>query len=262
MANGLTWAAIGTGFTFLMTAMGAGTVFFFRKSISLSAQRIFLGFAAGVMIAASVWSLILPAIEEAEAMGQSGLLPAAGGFALGVGFMLLMDAVMPHLHIGGSQPEGLAASWKRSTLLFSAVTLHNIPEGLAVGVAFGAVGAGIEGATIPAAIALAIGMGIQNFPEGTAVSLPLRALGMRRRRSFFFGQLSAVVEPISAVIGAAAVMVFQPALPYVLAFAAGAMIYVVVEEVIPETQRDKYADTAVMSLIIGFVVMMILDVAG
>ena len=161
-----------------------------------------------------------------------------------------------------SSPDGAPSSLHRTTLLILAITLHNIPEGLAVGVAFGAVGAGIEGATIPAAIALAIGMGIQNFPEGTAVSLPLRALGMRRRRSFFFGQLSAVVEPISAVIGAAAVMVFQPALPYILAFAAGAMIYVVVEEVIPETQRDKYADTAVMSLILGFVVMMILDVAG
>lgn len=191
MANGLLWAAVGTGFTFLMTAMGAGTVFFFRKSISTCAQRVFLGFAAGVMVAASIWSLIVPAIEEAEAMGQPVLLPAAGGFALGVGFMLLMDALIPHLHLGESHPEGLSTSWQRSTLLFSAVTLHNIPEGMAVGLTFAlATEHGGSGAFYAGALALALGMGIQNFPEGAAISLPLRSGGMKAPRAFAFGALS------------------------------------------------------------------------
>ncbi len=262
MANGLTWAAIGTGFTFLMTAMGAGTVFFFRKSISLSAQRIFLGFAAGVMIAASVWSLILPAIEEAEAMGQSGLLPAAGGFALGVGFMLLMDAVMPHLHIGGSQPEGLAASWKRSTLLFSAVTLHNIPEGMAVGLTFAlAVGHGGDNTFYAGALALALGMGIQNFPEGAAISLPLRSEGAKASHAFALGALSGLVEPVFGILVVLVASSIQPIMPWLLAFAAGSMMYVVVEELIPEAHLGEHSNVGTLSVMAGFLVMMILDVA-
>ena len=256
-------ALFATLFTWGMTALGATLVFFFRE-VKRRTMDIMLGFAGGVMLAAAFFSLLSPAVEMSRLFSAYAWLPPAVGFLGGALFLYALDRLTPHLHpnMTDSSPDGAPSSLHRTTLLILAITLHNIPEGLAVGVAFGAVGAGIEGATIPAAIALAIGMGIQNFPEGTAVSLPLRALGMRRRRSFFFGQLSAVVEPISAVIGAAAVMVFQPALPYILAFAAGAMIYVVVEEVIPETQRDTYADTAVMSLILGLVVMMILDVAG
>ena len=196
------------------------------------------------MLAAAFFSLLSPSVEMSRELSSYVWLPPAAGFALGALFLYALDRLIPHLHpnMTDGTPDGAPSSLHRTTLLILAITLHNIPE-------------------VPAAIALAIGIGIQNFPEGTAVSLPLRALGMKRGRSFFYGQLSAVVEPIAAVVGAMAIMVFQPALPYILAFAAGAMIYVVVEEVIPETQRDKYADTAVMSLIGGFILMMILDVS-
>lgn len=256
-------ALFATLFTWGMTALGATLVFFFRE-VKRRTMDIMLGFAGGVMLAAAFFSLLSPAVEMSRLFSAYAWLPPAVGFLGGALFLYALDRLTPHLHpnMTDSSPGRGALLTAPHSLLILAITLHNIPEGLAVGVAFGAVGAGIEGATIPAAIALAIGMGIQNFPEGTPFPCRCAPLAGGRRRSFFFGQLSAVVEPISAFIGAAAVMVFQPALPYILAFAAGAMIYVVVEEVIPETQRDKYADTAVMSLILGFVVMMILDVAG
>ncbi len=221
-----------------------------------------LGFAAGVMIAASFWSLLAPAIDLSKGGSLPMWVPSAIGFLAGGVFLRLLDRVLPHLHPGMkmSEAEGIETSWRRSVLLVSAITLHNIPEGLAVGVAFGAAAAGIEGANLGAAIALAVGIGLQNFPEGTAVSMPLRREGMGRGRSFFYGQLSAVVEPIAAVIGASAVIFAQPILPYALAFAAGAMIFVVAEELIPEAKRGS-PDIAAMALMVGFTVMMTLDVA-
>ena len=191
------WAATGTGFTFLMTTLGAAMVFLFRKQLNASIQRIFLGFAAGVMIAASVWSLLIPAMEEAEASGLPGWLPAVGGFVLGIGFLLLLDVLLPHLHVDARQPEGLHSSWRRTTLLVLAVTLHNIPEGMAVGLSFAlaAQHAG-EGAALSGALALALGIGIQNFPEGAAISLPLRQEGLSAWRAFLYGSASGVVEPV------------------------------------------------------------------
>ena len=222
-----------------------------------------LGFAGGVMIAASYWSLLAPAIEMSEGKDIPAWLPAVVGFLMGGIFLRVIDKVLPHLHIGfpAEEAEGVNASWRRSTLLVLAITLHNIPEGLAVGVAFGALAVGLPSASFGAAVALAIGIGIQNLPEGLAVSMPLRREGMSRRKSFWYGQLSAIVEPIAAVIGAAAVIIAQPILPYALAFAAGAMIFVVIEEVIPEAQRGGNTDLATMSGMIGFAVMMLLDVA-
>ena len=225
-----------------------------------------MGFAAGVMIAASIWSLILPAIDMAEAQGHIGWIPAVIGFLLGGLILRICDHYLPHLHIGlpRDEAEGLPTSWRRSTLLMLAMTLHNIPEGLAIGVLFGAaiqsIDLGMSAALAPA-VALAIGIGIQNFPEGVAVSLPLRRDGMKTGKSFWYGQLSGAVEPISAVIGAAAVILVQPVLPYALAFAAGAMIYVVVEELIPESQMHGNTDIATLGTMIGFSVMMVLDVA-
>lgn len=254
-------ALIATLFTWTMTALGATLVFFFRQ-IKRRTMDLMLGFAGGVMLAAAFFSLLSPAVEMSRQLNAHVWIPPAVGFLAGALFLYALDRLTPHLHpnMTDGSPDGAPSGLHRTTLLILAITLHNIPEGLAVGVAFGAVGAGIEGASIPAAIALAIGIGIQNFPEGSAVSLPLRALGVSRGKSFFYGQLSAIVEPIAAVVGALAILVFQPALPYILAFAAGAMIYVVVEEVIPETQRDKNADTAVMSLMGGFILMMVLDI--
>jgi ZIP family zinc transporter len=222
-----------------------------------------LGFAAGVMIAASVWSLLLPAIDMSEAQGGRGWLAAAVGFGLGGVFLRLADQLLPHLHPGlpMKSSEGVRTTWERATLLVLAITLHNIPEGLAVGVAFGAVGAGYESATLCAAIALAVGIGLQNCPEGTAVSVPLRREGMSRAKSFYYGQMTAWVEPVAGVLGAAAVIVMRPILPYALAFAAGAMIFVVVEEVIPESQTGGHPDLATSGAIAGFAVMMVLDVA-
>lgn len=223
-----------------------------------------LGFTGGVMVAASFWSLLNPAIEMSEKMYPSmSWMPAAVGFLLGAMFLYFLDKILPHLHLNfaENESEGKKTQLHKSTLLVLAITLHNIPEGLAVGVLFGAAGLGIDGATIPAAIALAIGIGIQNFPEGFSVAMPLRRIGFSRRKSFWYGQLSAIVEPVAGVIGAVAVIYMQPILPFALAFAAGAMIFVVVEEVIPETQRDKFTDIAVLGFIGGFLVMMILDVA-
>ena len=249
-------------FTWSVTAAGAAFVFA-HKTADQRVLDAMLGFAGGVMIAASFWSLLSPAIEMAQTDGIPAWIPAASGFLLGTIFLRLLDKVLPHLHIGYpmKEAEGIKTSWKRATLLVSAITLHNIPEGLAIGVAFGAVAAGIPSATLPAAIALAIGIGIQNFPEGFAVSVPLRREGMAPLKCFWYGQLSAVVEPIAAVIGAAAVLLMKPLLPYALSFAAGAMIFVVVEEVIPESQRHGHTDLATGGTIVGFIVMMILDVA-
>jgi ZIP family zinc transporter len=255
-------ALLATTFTWLVTASGAALVFLF-KDLPRKALDGMLGFTGGVMIAASYWSLLAPSIEMSEAQGMLPWFPPAIGFAAGALFLFGLDKLVPHLHLnfGQDESEGVKTQWKRTTLLVLAITLHNIPEGLAVGVAFGAAAAGLDGAELGGAMALAIGIGLQNFPEGIAVSMPLRRSGVSRRKAFFFGQLSAVVEPIAGVIGAAAVLVFQPILPYALAFAAGAMIYVVIEEVVPETQRDKHTDTAALGFIGGFLVMMILDVA-
>jgi ZIP family zinc transporter len=261
---GPVWSALAaTTFTWLVTAAGASLVFFF-KTIDRKVLDVMLGFTGGVMVAASFWSLLNPAIEMSERLYPSApWMPAAVGFLMGSMFIFLLDKYMPHLHInfGEEESEGLKTQWKKTTLLILAITLHNIPEGLAVGVLFGAAANGMPEASITAAIALAFGIGIQNFPEGLAVSVPLRRQGMSRIKSFWYGQLSAIVEPIAGVIGAIAVIYMQPILPFALAFAAGAMIYVVVEEVIPETQRDKYTDLAVLGFISGFVVMMVLDVA-
>ena len=251
--------------TWAVTAAGAAGVIFLRR-VNQRLLDVMLGFAAGVMLAASFWSLLSPAIELAGALGIPSWLPAASGLVLGGVFLRLVDAVLPHLHPGypASAAEGVSTKWHRTTLLVTAITLHNIPEGLAVGVAFGAVGAGLElngAVTMAGAVALTVGIAIQNFPEGVAVAMPIRAMGVSRLRSFWFGQLSAVVEPIAAVIGAAAVVAFRPLLPYALAFAAGAMIYVVIEELIPESQRNGNEDSATVATIVGFVVMMILDVA-
>jgi ZIP family zinc transporter len=255
-------AFLATCFTWAMTAIGAATVFT-AKGISRRVLDMMLGFAGGVMIAASYWSLLAPAIEMSEGKDIPAWVPAVVGFLLGGLFLRGIDAVLPHLHIGfrTEEAEGLKTKWRRSTLLVLAITLHNIPEGLAVGVAFGAVAAGLPYATSAAAIALAIGIGIQNLPEGMAVSLPLRREGISRRKSFWYGQLSGIVEPVAGVIGAAAVIIAQPILPYALAFAAGAMIFVVIEEVVPESQRGGNTDLATIGGMVGFAVMMLLDVA-
>mgnify|MGYP000176836025 CR=1 FL=1 len=251
-------ALVATTFTWFVTAFGAAFVYFF-KTLNRTVLDITLGFAGGVMVAASFWSLLNPAIE----MSDGSWVPAAIGFILGAFFLFGLDKILPHLHINfkESEAEGPKTKWNKTILLVLAITLHNIPEGLAVGVLFGAVGADLEGASIVGAVTLAIGIGIQNFPEGFAVSMPLRRQGMSRRKSFFYGQLSAVVEPIFGVLGAWAVMTFEPILPYALAFAAGAMIFVVVEEVIPESQRGKNTDLATLGFMVGFVIMMTLDVA-
>jgi ZIP family zinc transporter len=254
-------AFLATLFTWGMTAAGAALVFFGRE-LSRKTLDGMLGFAAGVMIAASFWSLLAPAIEMSENMGQPGWLPAVIGFLLGGAFLRLVDRLLPHLHIGFpmSEAEGVKTKWQRTTLLVLAITLHNIPEGLAVGVAFGAVAYGLPSATLAGAVALAIGIGIQNFPEGTAVSMPLRREGISKGRSFWYGQLSGMVEPVAGVLGALFVLIARPVLPYALAFAAGAMIFVVVEEVIPESQRGGNTDFATLGAILGFAVMMFLDV--
>lgn len=255
-------ALIATTFTWLVTAAGASLVFFF-KGMNRKVLDGMLGFAAGVMLAASFWSLLAPSIAMAEAMGMIPWVPAVIGFLLGAAFIRVLDYYLPHLHLflPRSKAEGIPTKWNRSVLLVSAITLHNIPEGLAIGVAFGGVAAGIDSATMGGAIALAIGIGLQNFPEGAAVSVPLRRDGMSRRKAFMYGQSSAIVEPIAGVIGAAAVLLIQPILPYALAFAAGAMVFVVVEELIPESHHGGNADIATMGAIGGFAVMMLLDVA-
>jgi ZIP family zinc transporter len=256
-------ALIATFFTWGVTALGASIVFFFKR-INQKVLDAMLGFAAGVMIAASFWSLLAPAIEMSEEVSDfPKWVPALVGFLGGGIFLAVVDKCLPHLHPGFEmeKAEGPKTKWQRSILLVLAITLHNIPEGLAVGVAFGAVAHGLPSATIGAAIALAIGIGIQNFPEGTAVSVPLRREGMSRRKSFFYGQMSGAVEPIAGVIGALLVLSMQAVLPYALSFAAGAMLFVVVEELIPESQLSGNTDLATLATLSGFSVMMVLDVA-
>ena len=250
-----------TLFTWGLTALGASLVFLFNTM-----NRAFfdgmLGFTGGVMVAASFWSLLAPGIEMSPGEGFVKVIPAVTGFALGALFLFGLDKILPHLHVNFkmSEKEGIKTPWHKSTLLTLAITLHNIPEGLAVGVLFGAAAAGIDGASIGGAVALAIGIGLQNFPEGLAVAMPLRRQGLSKWRSFNFGQLSAAVEPIAAVLGAWMVLTFEPILPYALSFAAGAMIFVVVEEVIPESQQERFTDIATMGFIGGFIIMMTLDV--
>jgi len=256
-------ALLGTTFTWGVTALGAASVFFF-KQINRRVLDVMLGFAAGVMIAASYWSLLAPAIALAEEIGKvPAWLPSAVGFLLGAIFLRVSDKLIPHLHLGlpRSDAEGPKTGWQRSILLVLAITLHNIPEGLAVGVAFGAVAVGYPGASIAAAVALTIGIGIQNFPEGLAVSVPLRREKISRWKCFVYGQFSGMVEPVFGVLGALLVVTMRPILPYALAFAAGAMIYVVIEELIPEAHENRNIDLATMGAVAGFVVMMCLDVA-
>lgn len=251
-----------TMFTWFVTAMGASMVFFF-KTINKKILNSMLGFAAGVMIAASFWSLLKPAIEMAEANGSIPWVPAVVGFLAGGAFLLIIDKILPHLHLGlkTDKAEGIKTSWQRSVLLVLAITLHNIPEGLAVGVAFGALANSPDIGMLTGAVALAIGIGIQNFPEGAAVSIPLRREGFSRLKAFTFGQLSGIVEPIAGVIGAYLVLTIEPLLPYALSFAAGAMIFVVIEELIPESQRDNESDLSTIGAMLGFATMMLLDVA-
>ncbi|MBE0649132.1 MAG: ZIP family metal transporter [Bacteroidales bacterium] len=251
-----------TLFTWFVTAAGASMVFFF-KTINKKILNSMLGFAAGVMIAASFWSLLKPAIEMSEASGGIPWLPAVIGFLSGGAFLLLIDKILPHLHLGLStdKAEGIKTSWQRSILLVLAITLHNIPEGLAVGVAFGALANNPDVGMLAGAIALAIGIGLQNFPEGAAISIPLRREGLSRLKAFNYGQLSGVVEPIAGVIGAYLVLTITPLLPYALSFAAGAMIFVVVEELIPESQTGHETDFSTIGAMLGFATMMLLDVA-
>ncbi|MBP7725044.1 MAG: ZIP family metal transporter [Leptotrichiaceae bacterium] len=262
-------ALIGTLFTWGLTALGASLVFFF-KTINKKMLNAMLGFAAGVMVAASFWSLLNPAIILSEELGHISWITVSIGFLSGGFFLFLIDKLLPHLHLGlkTDNAEGIKTSWQRSLLLVLSITLHNIPEGLAVGVAFGAAAFGIPGASVASAVALAIGIGLQNFPEGAAVSIPLRREGFTRKKAFFYGQASGIVEPIAGVLGVIAVVSMRNFLPFALAFAAGAMIFVVVEELIPEAQLNegenginKSADIATIGFMIGFAIMMILDVA-
>ncbi|HOP56793.1 MAG TPA: ZIP family metal transporter [Bacillota bacterium] len=252
---------IGIAFIFLMTSAGAAMVFFFRKTMSTLAKQLFLGFAAGIMIAASVWSLLIPSIEESEANGVIAWIPAAVGFACGGLFLLLVDNLIPHLHLGEDHPEGLKSSLKRSTMLVFAVTLHNIPEGLAVGLAFGLALYNGSAIAITAAFGLALGIGIQNFPEGAAISLPLRQEKVSAGKSFLYGVLSGAVEPVFALLGIVLATQLTALMPWFLAFAAGAMIYVVVEELIPESTIGEHSNIGTLAVMAGFIIMMILDVA-
>lgn len=255
-------ALFATLFTWSVTALGASMVFFF-KTINKRVLNSMLGFAAGVMIAASFWSLLKPAIEMSEASGKTAWFPALVGFLSGGAFLLIIDKILPHLHLGlpMSKAEGIKTSWQRSILLVLAITLHNIPEGLAVGVAFGALASNADAQSVSGAVALAFGIGLQNFPEGAAVSIPLRRENFSRLKGFWYGQLSGIVEPIAGVIGAYMVSKITPLLPYALAFAAGAMIFVVIEELIPESQREYKTDFSTIGAMLGFATMMLLDVA-
>lgn len=252
---------LGVMIPFVGTAAGAACVFFLRNQIKPNVQRIFLGFAAGVMVAASVWSLLIPAMDMSSHMGRFAFLPALAGFLLGIGFLLLMDSVVPHLHVGSDRPEGKKSKLDRTSMLMLAVTIHNLPEGAACGAIFAGVMTGEGGVTMAGAIALAVGIAIQNFPEGAIISLPLRSEGKSRFQAFGLGALSGVVEPIGAAVAIALASVVTPVLPYLLSFAAGAMIYVVVEELIPEASEGEHSNLGTVAFAAGFAVMMILDVA-
>ena len=262
MQQALLWAALGTGFTFLMTCVGAASVFLIRGRNGSLAQRVCMGFAAGVMIAASVWSLLIPAIEQAGETGQIPWVPAAGGFAIGAAFLLALHAVLPHLHPGERDPEGPRSSWSRPRLLFAAVTLHNIPEGMSVGLLFAlAAQNGGDPAMVGMAAALALGIGIQNVPEGAAVSLPLLQEGVSAPKAFAMGALSGLAEPVFGILVVLFAGVIAPYMPWMLAFSAGAMRYVVVEELIPEAHLGEHSNAGTLGALAGFLVMMILDVA-
>lgn len=259
--NPVILALIGTCFTFLATAAGASMVFFVRNNVNETTQHGFLGFAAGVMIAASVWSLLIPAIEMAEKQGNIGWIPAGGGFLLGGIFLFMLDKLLPHMHIGSEKPEGLKSSFKRTTMLVLAVTLHNIPEGMAVGLSFGIAAQSNSISALTASFALALGMGLQNFPEGAAISLPLKKEGFSSKKSFIYGALSGIVEPFAGVIAVLLVGSISSVMPWMLAFAAGAMIYVVAEELIPESQSVEHSHAGTIGTMLGFLLMMVLDVA-
>ena len=246
---------------FVGTTLGSAMVFFMRREMNGRVQKALLGFASGVMIAASVWSLLIPAIEMSEEQSNIAWVPAAIGFLLGIGFLLLLDTLTPHIHLTEEEPEGIKADLKKTTMLVLAVTLHNIPEGMAVGVTFAGVMTGNTTITLAAAFVLAIGIAIQNFPEGAIISMPLRGEGISRRRAFLYGTVSGIVEPIAAFITILLTGLVVPILPYLLAFAAGAMIYVVVEELIPESQSGKHTNIGTIGVAFGFVMMMVLDVA-
>ncbi len=261
MSSNLTYVFLGTGIAFLGTSIGAASVFFFRKGVSKKSERIFLGFAAGIMIAASVFSLLIPAMEFSEAQGGSKWIPAAGGFFLGCLFLFFLDQLIPHLHPGTKKTEGLKSSFRRTTMLVFAVTLHNIPEGMAVGLAFSLAGTGNEVFSLAAAFALAIGIGLQNLPEGAAISLPLKGEGCSNLKAFAYGSLSGIVEPIFGVLAVLVAGSVVSLMPWFLSFAAGAMIYVVVEELIPEAHLGEHSHFGTWSVLIGFLIMMILDIA-
>ncbi len=253
--------AVGLLIPFLGTTLGAACVFFLKDEIKSLVQKSLLGFASGVMVAASVWSLLIPAIDMSEEMGKLAFIPAAVGFAMGIAFLLGMDRLIPHLHINADKPEGPETNLKKTTMLVLAVTLHNIPEGMAVGVVFAGLLTGESGITVAGAFALAIGIAIQNFPEGAIISLPLKSEGGSRRKAFFYGMASGVVEPISAGITILLTGLVVPLLPYLLSFAAGAMIYVVVEELLPEASEGEHSNIGTIGFALGFLIMMILDVA-
>lgn len=253
----LLYTLTGTAFTLAMTCLGAGLVFLFRHPTEI-ATKLSLGFAAGIMIGASVWSLLIPAMDMAERMDTTPFIPAAVGFVLGAGFLMLLDNVMPHLHIGATVAEGPKSHLDKQSLLFLAITIHNIPEGMSVGLAFAAASA-MPGETIASAVALAIGIGIQNIPEGAAVSLPMHGSGHTRLKSFALGSISGIVEPVAAVIAVVLAFYFLPIMPYLLSFAAGAMLYVVVEELIPEAKLGDHSDMGTVSVLCGFLIMMLLD---
>lgn len=257
--NQNTW--IGILIPFVGTTLGSAMVFFMGREMNEKLQKALSGFASGVMIAASVWSLLIPAIEMAEESGSAAWLPGGTGFLLGMGFLLLLDTLMPHMHSGESVPEGIKTNLKKSTMLVLAVTLHNIPEGMAVGVTFAGVMAGNKTMSLAGAFALSVGIAVQNFPEGAIISMPLRGEGGSKSKSFVYGIFSGIVEPIAAVITILLTGLVVPILPYLLAFAAGAMIYVVVEELIPQTQAGKHTNIGTVGVAVGFTLMMVLDVA-
>ena len=261
LSKELMYAAGGTGCTWLATVLGASLVLCVRGELPRRTQKLFLGFAAGVMTAAAVWSLLLPAAALAEARGGPALLPVTGGFLLGCAGLMLLDGLLPHLHLGSDRPEGLPAQWRRTTKLLLAVTLHNIPEGMAVGLSFAAAAQTETGSALAAAGVLAVGMGIQNFPEGAAVTLPLRSLGLSRGRAFLWGTLSGAVEPAFGLLAVLAAGGLAGAMPWMLAFAAGAMLYVVVEEMIPEAQLGEHSHAGTISVLAGFLLMLALDTA-
>ncbi len=257
----LYWALIGTGATFLATALGAASVFFVQKDVNIHVHKTFLGFAAGVMIAASIWSLLIPAAEMAKEQGMTEWMPLAGGFLLGGLLLFLLDRLLPHLHIGADKPEGIHSSLKRTTMLVLAVTLHNIPEGIAVGLSFASAAQHGSVSEIAGASALALGMALQNLPEGAAISLPLRKEGVSRKKAFWYGTLSGAVEPLAGVLGVLLATAAARALPFKLSFAAGAMIYVVVEELVPEAHSGEHSHAGTIGAMLGFCTMMVLDIA-